>query len=94
MLFVELGLDRADAVAHDLVEVDVRLGQANLARRDARDIEQIFDEPGERLGIAIDGGPGFGRARGDITSGRRSMLNQPTMAFSGVRSSCDSVARN
>jgi hypothetical protein len=36
----------------------------------------------------------FGTPAALMTSGRLSMLNHPTMAFSGVRNSCDKVARN
>ena len=68
--------------------------QAQLARDDPRDVEDVVDELVLRLRVAVDGLQGPGRG-GLVEPARRAAgAAQPTMAFSGVRSSWERVARN
>ena len=68
--------------------------QADLAGHDPLHVEDVGDQLFLALRVAddrVDGGlPPFVRA----ARGSRSMCAQPRIALSGVRSSCDSVARN
>ena len=67
--------------------------EVELAADDARDVEQILDEPRLRACVAIEA---FERARRLLGLARdgRMICSQPRIALSGVRSSCDSAARN
>ena len=67
--------------------------EAQLARHDARHVEDVRDELGLDARVAVDGLDGAGGGAAS-SSPVRSMCVQPTIAFSGVRSSWDSVARN
>ena len=42
------------AAPRNLAQIDVANIEANLAERDARDIEQIVDDPAERPQLALD----------------------------------------
>ena len=67
--------------------------QAQLAGDDAGDVEHVLDELGLGAGVPVDDHDRARRPhRSQVARIRR--VVQPTMAFSGVRSSWESVARN
>ena len=65
-----------------------------LAGDDARHVEDVFDQLGLRAGVALDDFERVRHLRAGSTCPCRSIVVHPRMAFSGVRSSCDRVARN
>ena len=67
---------------------------AQIARNNARQVEQIFNEPGLRPAGAFDSCHSFGRLRVVEFPALPASLAQPSTAFTGVRSSCDTFARN
>ena len=67
--------------------------EAEVSRRNPRDVEEILDELRLEARVAADDFERLG-APLLVTAPCRSMLVHPRIAFSGVRSSCDSVARN
>ena len=68
--------------------------ESQLAGDDAGDVEQVLDELRLGVGVALDDlQRPLGRRRVEDARSR-SMRAQPRIAFSGVRSSCESVARN
>ena len=67
----------------------------NLPGHDAAQVEQVVDELRLRARVALDDFDAALQLRRLRASARmRSSCVQPRMAFSGVRSSCESVARN
>ena len=72
-----------------------RAADLDLAGDDAGVVQQVGDEPRLRLDPTVDGGQPAGQRGGVALSpaaGR--MCIQPTMAVSGPRSSCETVATN
>ena len=65
-----------------------------LARRDPADVEQVLDQAAPGRARCARSSPPPWRRRSAAASRRPSRWVQPRMALSGVRSSCDSVARN
>ena len=88
------GAHRVDRRLDDAHRVDLGDAQAQLAGDDARDVEQVLDQLGLQRGVAVDGLERARRVCASRGARRASRRVQPTMALSGVRSSCDSVARN
>ena len=80
--------------------VDERVGierlhvEAQLAGHDPAHVEQVLDELGLRRARCARSTRGPRAVRLGAAAVTRSSCAQPRMAFSGVRSSCDSVARN
>ncbi len=91
-----LGLppDRVERVLDDDPQVDRALVDLELAGHDARDVEQIVDELRLHARVALDAGQGAEAASSPLSRPERSISTQPSIAVSGVRSSCESVARN
>ena len=83
-----------DGVHRHRRQIHVADIEQQFAAGDARHIEQVLDEPGLRVRIPIDAFERVLRLRPAGNWPRRSRWTQPTIALSGVRSSCDSVARN
>ena len=67
--------------------------EPQLAADDARHVEQVFDQPQLRRGVSLDD---LERviARFHVAAACAGCASSPSTAFSGVRISCDSVARN
>ena len=65
----------------------------SLPDGDAAHVEQVFDQLGLHPRVALDGLETLDVVR-VVAAPRRRTCAQPRMAFSGVRSSCESVARN
>ena len=64
--------------------------ELELAARDSRDVEQILDEPGLQQRIPFDHLDGVLGATAPVCD----ICAYPRITFNGVRSSCESVARN
>ena len=78
----------------DLRQVDRPDLEPQLAGDDARHVEHVLDELRLRLGVALDGSRARAPCSAGSTFAERSTRAQPSMALSGVRSSCETVARN
>ena len=86
-------LHHIDRRGNDRAQIDGLTIQLDAAGDDARHVENIVDQAGLEARVAIDrleGLPGRGRVFG---AGEQQCVH-PTIALSGVRSSCDNVARN
>ena len=68
--------------------------EPHLAGDDAAHVEQVFDQLRLHAGVALDRLEALAADRRRRCVPRRSTCDQPRIALSGVRSSCDSVARN
>ena len=68
--------------------------EAHLARGDPAHVEQVVDELGLHARVALDGLEAASVVRRGPSAPRRRTCDQPRIALSGVRSSCESVARN
>ena len=88
------GCTATHGLAHDLRHVHRAQVQAQLARDDARNVEQILDELRLRERIALDDGHRLGRPPCRPVPPAPSSRAQPRMALSGVRSSWETTAIN
>ena len=83
---------RLDSRRDHVGEIHAALAQLDLAARDARDVQQVVDQPHHVVDLAlhdlVGGHRGLRRAR------QRRTLNELRIGASGLRSSCASVARN
>ena len=76
------------------LEIDGGALEPQLARHDAGHVEQFVDELRLPLGAVVDRLAGALALPSVSSRPLRSMSAQPRMALSGVRSSCDTMARN
>ena len=91
-LAVAVGRDQIGDQLANSEQVHEAEVQLHVAGGRARRVEQILDQARLHGGVALDHLDGAHQAGG--SSARRSCHTQPRMTLSGVRSSCDSVARN
>ena len=86
--------DGLDGGVDDRAQVDRRHRQADAALDHPRDVEEVFDQAGLDLRVAIDRVHGVPPLLLGPSAPVCRTCTQPTIALSGVRSSCDAVARN
>ena len=82
------------AVSATVAEIDRLHLEPQLAAHDPRHVEHVVDQAGLRDGVAVDDLRARASASPDRPGAPSRILVQPSTALSGVRISCDSVARN